>query len=234
MPNMCNEKAITGNTNRFSSGLSAESVILNFRDVSKGLSTLKTNTVFRTSSLVEYQDDIRALNELRQNGIRTVIDLRSKREVKLNPYSDSFLREFVCVNIPFDPWKQPEWFVRETNSTYYDLSNAEKAYHFFIRCCQNQIKLVFETIGKIEDSMAIHCAAGKDRTGLITFLIGMLLGSGYWELLADYLASEQDTDESKFRIFYDHVSGIGGINAYLSHCGISVDVINALKQKLGK
>ncbi|NOQ28116.1 MAG: hypothetical protein GQ564_22360 [Bacteroidales bacterium] len=234
MPNLCNEKALTDNMNRPDCKISEQSIILNFRDVSRGISAIKPNTVFRTSSLTEYQDDNTALNELRKIGIRTVIDLRAEREVQMNPYSDSFQSEFDCINIPLDPWSQPEWFVAETSTIYCDLSNAEKAYYFFIKCCQNQIKIIFEFIANTEDSTAIHCVAGKDRAGLIIILIGMLLGSNYKELLADYLESEQDTDENKFRIFYDYVVDVGGIHKYLYHCGISKDIISNLKLKLAK
>lgn len=234
MSNLCNEKTTIDNTNRTGGKMPEQSVILNFRDASRSISTIKPDKVFRASSLTVCQDNNAALNELRQNGIKTVIDLRAKREVQKNTYSDSFQCEYNCINIPLDPWNQPEWFVQEVNTIYSNLSNAEKAYYFFIKCCQDEIKQVLETISKSEGTIAIHCVAGKDRTGLIVILIGMLLGSSYKELLSDYLESQQDTDEKKFRIFYDYIISKGGIQEYLYHCGVSKDVIDTLKLKLGK
>lgn len=230
---MCNEEAVVDSSNCPNINLE-QPIILNFRDASKCVSTIKSKFIFRTSSLTKYQNDNSALSILRNNKIKTVIDLRAEREVNADSYSEPFVHEFHCVNFPLDPWNQPEWFVEETKTIYSGLSNAEKAYYFFIKCCQQQIRAILETISVSEYPVAIHCVAGKDRTGLITILIGMLLGSGYEELLVDYLQSEQDTDEYKFRIFYDYIMDVGGIEEYLSHCGMSKDVITTLKQKLGK
>jgi protein-tyrosine phosphatase len=38
----------------------------------------------------------------------------------------------------------------------------------------------------------LHCAAGKDRTGLVTALTLRLLGVGDEHIVADYLATEQN------------------------------------------
>ncbi|WP_066631088.1 tyrosine-protein phosphatase [Labilibacter marinus] len=230
---MYNEKAALDSVNSPSTYIE-QPIIPNFRDASKYVSTIKPKMIFRTSSLTKYQDVSSALGVIRSNKIKTVIDLRAEREVNADSYSESFSHEFYCINFPLDPWNQPEWFVEETKTIYSNFSNAEKAYYFFIKCCQYQIRAVLETISVSEYPVAIHCVAGKDRTGLITILIGMLVGSGYEELLVDYLQSEQDTDEYKFRIFYDYIMGVGGIEEYLSHSGISKDVITTLKQKLGK
>ncbi|MGQ1783847.1 tyrosine-protein phosphatase [Saccharicrinis sp. GN24d3] len=228
MSSMCNEKAVVNNADKAQPG------ILNFRDVSKCISTIKPKYLFRTSSITEYQNDDSALDVLRNNKIKTIIDLRAEREVIADSYSDAFIREFHCINFPLDPWNQPEWFIEETNTIYSGLSNPEKAYYFFIKCCQNQIMAILETISESQYPIAVHCVAGKDRTGLIAILIGMLLCSPYEELLTDYLQSEQDTDENKFRIFYDFINDVGGIEKYLHHCGMGRNAITTLKQKLGK
>ncbi len=225
---MCDEKTIVNNAEK------TQPIILNFRDVSKCISTIKPNYLFRTSSITEYQNENSALNVLRDNKIKTIIDLRAEREVIADSYSDTFICEFHYINFPLDPWNQPKWFIEETNTIYSELSNAEKAYYFFIKCCKNQIKAILETISESQYPIAIHCVAGKDRTGLIAILIGMLLGSSYEELLADYLQSKQDTDENKFRIFYDFINDVGGIEKYLHHCGMGKNAITILKQKLGK
>lgn len=118
MSNLCNEKTVIDNTNCTGRKMPVQSIILNFRDASKNISQIKPDKLFRASSLTAYQDNNAALIQLRQSGIKTIIDLRAKREVQKNPYSGSFQGEFNCINIPLDPWNQPEWFIEEAKTIY--------------------------------------------------------------------------------------------------------------------
>jgi protein tyrosine/serine phosphatase len=231
MPDMCNEKTIIKHMNHNLGNNTAHPILRNFRDVSQMVSTVKANIIFISSSLTDYQNNNIALDVLRTNQVQTVIDLRAEREVILDPYSEFFLKKFNCINIPLDPWNQPEWFIHETNTLYCNCSNAEKAYYYFIKCCQAEIKAIFETIAKSKDAVALHCVSGKDRSGLIVILLGMLVDSSYKELLSDYLVSEQDTDKKKFNIFYNHIISCGGIIEYLRNCNISQVTLNSLKLK---
>ncbi len=201
----------------------------NFRDLAKHNTKIKSNKVFRTSSLTTFQDEEFILPLLNNENITTIIDLRADHEINKRPYKNEFIENFNYVKMPLDPWNQPEWFKKELDDS---LSNEDKAYYFFLKACKKEIKTIFETILNTNGTVVIHCVAGKDRTGLIAMLISMLTGAAYQELLNDYLATEMDTTERKFRIYYDYIINYGGINEYLKSCGIFETQIFELKKQL--
>ena len=204
--------------------------IENFRDIAKYNTTIKEKLIYRTVTFTKnkYQEIEKFLSEL---NIKTIIDLRAERERLEHKYDNEFISKFNYVKAHFDPWNQPEWFKNELDDS---LSNEDKAYYFFLKACKKEMKLVFETILNSNNAIAIHCIAGKDRTGLAIMLISMLAGASYNELLNDYLASEMDTTERKFKIYYDYVINFGGIEEYLKSCNLSNKQINELKNKLIK
>lgn len=52
----------------------------------------------------------------------------------------------------------------------------------------------FEALAAHDGPVLIHCAAGKDRTGLLAALTHHLLGVGHDDLLADYLLTNRAVD----------------------------------------
>jgi protein-tyrosine phosphatase len=56
----------------------------------------------------------------------------------------------------------------------------------------------FETLAASEGALVVHCAAGKDRTGLIVALTHMLAGVHHDDIVADYLLTN---DPERFEAF---------------------------------
>ena len=52
----------------------------------------------------------------------------------------------------------------------------------------------FRTLGDSDRAVLIHCAAGKDRTGMLAALTHHLLGVGHDDLMEDYLLTNQAVD----------------------------------------
>jgi protein tyrosine/serine phosphatase len=56
----------------------------------------------------------------------------------------------------------------------------------------------FETLAGLDGALVVHCAAGKDRTGLIVALTHALAGVHHDDIVADYLMTN---DSERFRIY---------------------------------
>ena len=105
-----------------------------------------------------------------------------------------------------------------------------------------------------------HCAAGKDRTGLVAAIVLRLLGVEDTVIVADYLASRANMPNMLARFqtwprYRDHLAAMppdvyaveegpllsfladldarhGGADAWAARCGIGPHLIEHLKEKL--
>lgn len=200
----------------------------NFRDICTNNPIIKSGIVFRTSTLTLYQDEPFFENLLSEKQIKTVVDLRADREIKELPYFDKTLALIQYVNAPFDPWNQSIEF----QATHHHGSNIEIAYRFFGIECKSSIATTIEAILNENDATAIHCHAGKDRTGIIVTLLHLLSGAELDIIYNDYLATEMDTRKEYLDIILDIITVKGGIEAYLIDCGVQQIQIEKLKYKL--
>lgn len=196
----------------------------NFRDLSKFNLKIKKGLVYRGSVF-----DISNKELIEKHNIKTIIDLRADREIDEIPYSEELKSKIKYVKAQFDPWDQPEWFKEKHN----EGSNHEIAYRFFAMGCKESVKKTFETILEQEEgAIAIHCHAGKDRTGILFTMIHLLLESPKENMFTDYLASEMDVSIDKLNIALDVIKDEGGIINYLMSCGLTRVQIANIKSKL--
>jgi len=203
----------------------------NFRDASKFNTQLKKGLLYRTSALClqekEYEKEVKEL--IKYERISTIIDLRAERELKEINYTKEYNNvDFIWA--PFDPWNQSISF----KNTYHYGTNAEIAYRFFVKECKESIRKVMVSIINSKKAVAIHCHAGKDRTGVIFTLLHLLSKTDKQTIINDYMASEMDTSLNLLNIVFDEVENYKGIENYLKSCDLMDNEIKNLKEKICK
>jgi len=212
----------------------------NFRDLTRYIPSIAPQRIYRSSSLSLVREPENALELLNKHHVTTIIDLRaldkegSGRQICFRPeegdlYQPCLLEGRSYVLGDLDAWAQPQSFIE---SKYYRGSGFEIAYRFFVVGCKEQICRIMQAILEAQGAVLIHCFAGKDRTGIVAAMLELLAGASEQEVIQDYLASEVDTKVSSIRIVLDQIAEFGGIETYLSWCGLEESQIQKLKQKL--
>jgi len=200
----------------------------NFRDISLYNPSIKKGLIYRTASLTLFQNESFFESFIHAKKIGTVIDLRAEREVKESIYTEKSLNLFKWVHTPFDPWNQS----LEFHNAHKQDEKTEVAYKYFALECKDSIKLAMESILMEKNSTAIHCFAGKDRTGILVTLIHLLSNADISAIYNDYLASESDTNGKLLESVLEIINHHGGIKNYLVSCGLSIKQVQEIKDKL--
>ncbi|WP_179288104.1 tyrosine-protein phosphatase [Terribacillus saccharophilus] len=118
---------------------------------------------------------------LREYGVKTVIDLRGEDEIEThkNPLAEEDFCEYY--NIPF---------ITEQVSDITFSSNVNSIGDFYIDLLKqnnDSVKRIFDVIDQAEEGCIIfHCAAGKDRTGILAMLLLGLAGVEKKDIVSNY------------------------------------------------
>jgi protein tyrosine/serine phosphatase len=201
----------------------------NFRDAAKFNPSFVKGVIYRTATLTLFQEEERFEALLDDLQIKTIIDLRADREVYEMPYTNMTQSKVRYVRTPWDPWDQPDWFRKD----YHYGTDEEIAYRFFIMGCKSQIREAMEAILETRNgAVAIHCFAGKDRTGIFISLLHLLIDTPPEIIKCDYLASEYDMKLSRLEQTLNIIQETGGIEEYLKSCGLTEAQLIHLKTKL--
>ena len=127
---------------------------------------------------------------LRAHGIRTIVDLRDPTERT----GDAAPRapDVTTVELPLEDRTDAAFWQR-----WRHLSGTPLYYRAFLDRWPERFAAVVAAIADAESGgVLVHCAAGRDRTGLVTLLLLALLGVPPEEIAADYALS---ADRLRFR-----------------------------------
>lgn len=165
----------------------------NFRDLG-GLPTTDGRTTtwrraYRSDTLQELTDDDvkRIVGDI---GLTTIIDLRTKREIEAEGRgpleAEARIRH---VHLPFIGELEvrdevPETIERDVLADYVHM--LDTAGHL--------IAQAVETIATSPGPVVFHCAAGKDRTGILAAIVELLLGVPREVVVGDYELTNQVLD----------------------------------------
>ncbi|TYB56378.1 tyrosine-protein phosphatase [Nonomuraea sp. PA05] len=159
--------------------------LCNFRDVggyaAKDGRTVRWQRLYRADSLGWLAgDDLTTFRELR---VRSVIDLRHPYEVeKAGRVPESEGQHYQNLPIEGRRW--------DTAAYSDELGVARYLADRYLEVTEDgveNLRIALETIAKAGNApVVVHCAAGKDRTGVLTALVLSLTGVGDDDIVADY------------------------------------------------
>ncbi len=197
---------------------------------------------FRSDAPVNLtSEDVELLREL---GITTHIDLRTREEVERRPSAVSNLPGFryhhvdLCACMQMMPDSEEGVAI-----SYFEMTQQAEP-----------MARIFRIIAGAEGGLLFHCAAGKDRTGVVAAILLMLAGAERQELWADYILTaaymrepvlkflKEDPDIPAYivtpRIEYIEAflnrfqAAYVSAEAYLRSIGISAEEIKSITQRL--
>jgi protein-tyrosine phosphatase len=118
---------------------------------------------------------------LKEYGVKTVIDLRGEDEIEThkNPLADEDFCQYH--NIPFITER-----VSDITLSSYEFSMGD-FYVDLLEQKNDHVKGIFDAIDQAEEGCIVfHCAAGKDRTGILAMLLLGLAGVEKKDIVSNY------------------------------------------------
>jgi protein tyrosine/serine phosphatase len=119
------------------------------------------------------------------DGVRTMVDLRNPDERcrrQTDPdVSHAVLARFSVINTPTEDPSDQE-FMRVCGP----VLNSPESYPENLRRWPSKFAAVFRAIESAEGAVVVHCAAGRDRTGMVTMLLLSLAGAAPEVIADDY------------------------------------------------
>lgn len=175
---------------------------MNFRDAG-GMKTkdgkhIKKGVIFRCGSIGKMSKE--ELMEMKESGIRYILDLRNTHEVKHHPdpaiegmeqlpYSHCGTKEGKKVNFGFSGTKH-------TSAECLKHLTQVEDYYRKMPYHNEMVKVLFDALLEKKVPVVIHCASGKDRTGICCMLVQKTLGAKNEDILEDYLKSNMAYQEA--------------------------------------
>ena len=208
---------------------------------------IKWRTLLRSDSLHSLPES--SQKKLLDYGVKTIIDLRTPMEVNSQKYPFRHSLEIEYFNLPLVEDRKKLESIKQKTLFEHNC--------FFLEQCSSAIKEILEIIASSQTAVLIHCAAGKDRTGIIIALLLALANVSVETIAKDYelsdfylefmykkirpearkqgfthlLNSDPQTIIDTFALLDRNYSGI---DEYLANIGISSVKRNSLKTMLVK
>jgi protein tyrosine/serine phosphatase len=213
-------------------------------------------------------DSVRQLSDqgwaaLVDYGVQTIVDLRTNEELAADPPADLPVE---VLHIQFFETDTSEW-----NEIEAELDSVARAapdvptatrdvYLIFLEHFSPNLAAAVRAVADApEGGVVIHCAGGKDRTGLLTAFLLHLAGVGMEEIASDYALSEErlrprheqwfaeaETEEELERmkrmsqtpaasitgVFEELERRYGSVEGYLRQAGLSDDELDRARARL--
>ncbi|MCR4633086.1 MAG: tyrosine-protein phosphatase [Erysipelotrichaceae bacterium] len=186
--------------------------VRNIRDlgetITKNGKRIRRNKLIRSAHLADLsQEDMNYLK--REHHLDTVIDLRTYKEVKEKPdcfYDLNYFHIPIVKNFEDGITHEKKEVRRfpDLTQTYIELVNREDYLQGFYDVLTKILERKEE-----EGAVLWHCSEGKDRCGLTSMLIEMILGVDEDVIRKDYLFTNK-VNQAKAEKIYEEVFGKTG------------------------
>ncbi|MDQ2984835.1 MAG: tyrosine-protein phosphatase [Actinomycetota bacterium] len=141
-------------------------------------------------------DSIRRLTDagweaLAEHGVATIVDLRVESELAEDPPRELKIEVLHVSVVP--ELDSPHWDeIDAIGAAAEDHVSATRDVYleFLDRFGENFGRAIAEVARAPDGAVVVHCAGGKDRTGLVVALLLRLVGVSLEDIAADYAASE--------------------------------------------
>jgi protein-tyrosine phosphatase len=168
---------------------------LNFRDLggyaTEDGRTVRWQQVFRSDALHHLtRADIRTIRE--RLGLRTVIDLRSTAEVRAAEAGLLTSEPLTFHHMPLYDGKRVS--TEDERAAAAGAASLADRYFLLAEYARAPIARTITAIAQSDGPVVYHCAAGKDRTGIISAILLGLLGVREEIIVADYAATRENLD----------------------------------------
>ena len=171
--------------------------LLNVRDL--GGHPTEDGDETRFGSIVR-ADSVRQLSDegweaLVDYGVKTVVDLRANEELEADPPAELPVE---VLHVPFmetdrSDWQKVEGELDAAVKAAPDVASATRdVYLVFLEHYASNVAAAVRAVADApEGGVVVHCAGGKDRTGLLTAFLLHIAGVGTDEIARDYALSEE-------------------------------------------
>lgn len=166
-----------------------------FGDYAAGQGRLKKGVLFRAAHQAEATDEDLAV--MAALNLTTIVDLRRPNERERDPSRrwDGFAAEVIDNDLGVageDPWHV---FLRGSDLSVASIRGYLVEYYRRAPFKERHLDLFrryFQALAAARGPVLIHCAAGKDRTGLLAALTHHVAGVGDDDVIADYLLTNNE------------------------------------------
>ena len=132
------------------------------------------------------------LQSLAGQGLAALLDLRSTSEASASPHRTAAALGIAHHHLPLaESAVHPLALVRVAPSMQ-SPADVGRWYAGLVRDHLQEVVQALRIIGTTDGGVLFHCAAGKDRTGILAAVVLALLGADRNVIVEDYAATEQN------------------------------------------
>lgn len=179
---------------------------------------------------------------LKEKGITTFIDLRTDEEREVRPTALADTAGFEYHSFPVTEGAELPASLEEVPLSYMQIASSKA------------MKDVFSTIASAKGGVMFFCAAGKDRTGVVSAVIQLACGVKDKEIIADYAVSREynkkrleaflaaypeidrravlANEMSMERFIGMFLEEYGSVQGYFDKTGLPRETLDAIRHKL--